>query len=77
MAEDIGGGAGRDGKLCGTANLKIDAIYEIHSVPSPTDKDYLKKIESGEFFVKSEKTQKSFYENFMGCILNAYHKLFC
>lgn len=76
MSEYIGG-MGRRGKPLGTLNWKTDVIYLMGSAPNPTDEDYLNKIKRGEFIVKSEKTQESFYENIMSRILNAYHKLVC
>lgn len=77
MSEEYIGGMGRRRKPLGTLNLKTDVIYLMRSLANPTDKGIYEEIKNDEFFVKSEKTQKSFYENIMSCILNAYHKIVC
>lgn len=77
MSEEYIGGMGRRGKPLRTLDWRTDVIYLMRSLSKPTDKEIYKKIENDEFFVKSEKAQKSFYENFMSCILNAYHKIVC
>ncbi len=77
MSEENIGGMGRRGKPLGTLDCRTDIIHLMRSLPNPTDKEIYKQIENDEFFVKSEKAQKSFYKNIMSCILNAYHKLAC